>query len=913
MSAETTTERLYDTRRDELQQLEVRFKYSGARELLHELKRRDPTDVRIDQRLARNTYKDEDLVPATRFETALELLRGIGLEDPQRAQRDGVPESSFPETFGLAGAIFKRMWELGGQLEPLERALFFYRKGRLASATPQDGSWCGINEAFVLEVLVARERKSIRRARGESTPKLEQLGLELGALRGQLQSDLEEFLAREGSKPTHWHLCTLAEVEFGLGRYDRVRELLARARWSERRDPNAVELSDWQSQATFKQLVTLGRIRELPLPCADEPNEASWRPWRALAPLLQRSADEVLEDRALLAALGCARGHVGLALSGGGFRASLFHLGVLARLADVDALRSVEALSTVSGGSIVGAHYYLEVRRLLQSRPDVEITREDYVKIVARVQDRFLRGVQRNLRTRVVTNLIELVKMLLPWTRTSRSSRIGDLYERELYSQVGEAPPGHRAPPPDSLRMRELTIEPPPAPGASPQSGFKPKFDNWRRQARVPTLLLNATTLNSGHSWQFTARWMGEPPGLVDAEVGANPRHRRLWYRQAPPLRRWLRKPSRELRDVSLGQAVAASACVPGLFEPLELRGLYPGRIVRLVDGGVYDNQGIRSLINEGSTLILCSDASGQMDEVTNPGNSSLAVPLRSFSILSSRTREAEYTNLRDAVENSALQGACFIHLKKDLDALPLDWSRIPRRWASKPLEHPYSATSYGIDKTVQRQLAAIRTDLDSFGEVEAYALMVSGYRMMEHELKELDRKHKADGSQGTWGEFDVHAPRSTWVFLDQRLEFLMSLPPDASDQRRKDLARQLDAGAALAFKLWKVWPAMAAATKVAGVAALAIGAYWLVENWGGTFEIAAQSFSYGAVTLTLALTLGALVVPIVRWLRPTQAMQAYLLKTVLATFGWVAAWTHLRTTDWMYLRLTRLQRLLDK
>ena len=36
-------------------------------------------------------------------------------------------------------------------------------------------------------------------------------------------------------------------------------------------------------------------------------------------------------------------GKVGLGLSGGGFRASLFHIGVLARLAELDILRHVEA------------------------------------------------------------------------------------------------------------------------------------------------------------------------------------------------------------------------------------------------------------------------------------------------------------------------------------------------------------------------------------------------------------------------------------------------------------------------------------------------------------------------------------------------------------------------------------------
>ena len=49
---------------------------------------------------------------------------------------------------------------------------------------------------------------------------------------------------------------------------------------------------------------------------------------------------------------------VGLALSGGGFRATVFHLGALARLAEEGRLEDVSFLSTVSGGSLcVGLIY----------------------------------------------------------------------------------------------------------------------------------------------------------------------------------------------------------------------------------------------------------------------------------------------------------------------------------------------------------------------------------------------------------------------------------------------------------------------------------------------------------------------------------------------------------------------------
>jgi predicted acylesterase/phospholipase RssA len=50
---------------------------------------------------------------------------------------------------------------------------------------------------------------------------------------------------------------------------------------------------------------------------------------------------------------------LGLALFGGGFRAALFHLGVVRFLRDAGALPDVTDVATVSGGSILAAHLVL--------------------------------------------------------------------------------------------------------------------------------------------------------------------------------------------------------------------------------------------------------------------------------------------------------------------------------------------------------------------------------------------------------------------------------------------------------------------------------------------------------------------------------------------------------------------------
>ena len=54
---------------------------------------------------------------------------------------------------------------------------------------------------------------------------------------------------------------------------------------------------------------------------------------------------------------------IGLALSGGGFRASLYHLGLLRFLRDAGILSQVTHITSVSGGSIMAAHLALNWAR----------------------------------------------------------------------------------------------------------------------------------------------------------------------------------------------------------------------------------------------------------------------------------------------------------------------------------------------------------------------------------------------------------------------------------------------------------------------------------------------------------------------------------------------------------------------
>ncbi len=838
------------------------------------------------QQLALCTYKDEELVPSTRFREALGILGEVS--DRAGGAEDFAERS---ETLSLKGAVYKRMWEYGGLLEDLHRSLAYYCDAWDHAGKPEPGSQeppamprdCGysaVNAAFILDILHFRSKWIVSRG-GEQLEFFRNYEQDARKLREDALTRLNQALALQPDLlGRDWMPQTMAELHFGLRSYDQAGEWLARARKVfESREGKS---SEWEKQTTFKQLVSIARHQGIRVPRPDvEPKD--WEaPWRALS--------RFLGEQETASALSCYRGKVGLALSGGGFRASLFHIGVLARLAEVDVLRSVEVLSTVSGGSIVGAHYYLEVQDMLTRYKDHENDREDYIDIVRRVLSRFLAGVQKNLRMSALSDIRKNIEMIYS-NEYSRSHRLGELYEEAFYSVIGESGEKRASPP----TMPDLLITPA---DEAEGSRFNPRFSNWRRLAKVPVLILNATSLNSGHNWHFTASWMGEPPGRLETEIDINERYRRLWYRQAV---------SEKHQKYPLGYAVAASACVPGLFEPLVLEGLYPGRTVRLVDGGVHDNQGVASLLDEGCTLIFCSDACGQMNDQARPSDSLLGVPLRSNSILMDRVREAVYQDLRSRVDSRALEGLFFIHLKKDLETLPIDWIE-----CDDPTIAPHEASSttvYGVDKDLQRKLAAIRTDLDSFTEVEAYSLMLSGYLMTEHELRELNRRHQeVNGTDTNWGGYDIGASRGDWPFL--QLEDLMRQPPDASDARRADLGKQLKASSSLAFKVFKLDSFLRVSLwSVIGFAIFCV--LWLAAKFWATtlFEI---DISPGVVILTLGMLLVSIVVPLAKWLQPEQAVKGYVNKALVALFGYLAAKVQLTCFDRRFIERGKLKRLLE-
>jgi predicted acylesterase/phospholipase RssA len=702
------------------------------------------------------TYKDPDLPADLRFDRALEILD----------DGEDLATTTDSTTLGLAGAIWKRKWDFEAARGHLTQALEYYERSHAAARPAADlgsvlnAAYAGTNVAFIRDLLRAEQAADGSAQTG--TPKLASDDDISSSTRADVCEMLEPWFGRPDRVPQGdrwWLYLMFAEAAFGLDRYDEAQAALERALEA----PH----DHWQYESSVRQLAAVARLR---LQGAGAADFAASRAGQVLREFLGSYAP---------ALLGTFTGKVGLALSGGGFRASFFHIGVLAKLAELGVLPFVEVLSCVSGGSILGAHYYLELRKLLGAKADGDIAPQDYVDVVWRIHDEFLKGVQRNVRTRVLAEVTTSLKMIaLP--HYTRTQRLGELYEKILYSRVRDGEGGK------ARWLSALYVQP------LGESGFNPKSDNWRRANKVPMLVLNATTLNTGHNWQFTASWMGEPPSSIVAEIDANDRLRRMYYEEAPRPYKYAPS-SKSDRGVRLGHAVAASSCVPGLFEPLSLPRLYPYREVRLVDGGVYDNQGVASLMDQECTVILVSDASGQMGSITRPSGGALDVVMRSNSVLMERVRGSEYTEMVTRLRASFLRGMMFLHLKKDLGTPPVNWigCQEPADVDAVPSGVLAGVTDYGVLADVEKLLASVRTDLDSFTDAEAYSLMLSGYNMTATYFPE---------NLPAFPKPSNPPVRPRWHFLALTNDVADVQPTDLP---QGDLARQLEISARQFFKVW--------------------------------------------------------------------------------------------------------------
>lgn len=237
------------------------------------------------------------------------------------------------------------------------------------------------------------------------------------------------------------------------------------------------------------------------------------------------------------------KGPIGLALSGGGYRAAAFHLGTLDYLEHLGLQKQVNKISTVSGGTFTGVKYTLS-QVSEQSYPEFFY---DYYTLLNKT-DLLQRGLEK-----LATGEIKASS-----GRRNITTAMAQVYAETFLKK------------PD---------------GSDYLLG-----DILNSDINLGDTVFNATEFRHGLAFRFQR---SENPKAI---IGN--------YR--------LRINRQDAEKIRMADIVAASSCFPGGFEPFAFPddfvwpdGTIPGRLSRqfangpvaLMDGGVYDNQGLQSLL----------------------------------------------------------------------------------------------------------------------------------------------------------------------------------------------------------------------------------------------------------------------------------------------------------------------------
>jgi hypothetical protein len=142
-------------------------------------------------------------------------------------------------------------------------------------------------------------------------------------IRSQIIKVFSDAAAEKDFKADHWYYAKLAEAYLGSRDYEHAKEAAQKV--------DRDNLKNWELETMVKQFTYIARIQAQKEGKGDNEVETA-DAWSVVKIFLGGDA---------AAALSFLHGKVGLALSGGGFRASLYHIGVMASLAEQDMLRHV--------------------------------------------------------------------------------------------------------------------------------------------------------------------------------------------------------------------------------------------------------------------------------------------------------------------------------------------------------------------------------------------------------------------------------------------------------------------------------------------------------------------------------------------------------------------------------------------
>jgi len=368
---------------------------------------------------------------------------------------------------------------------------------------------------------------------------------------------------------------------------------------------------------------------------------------------------------------------IGIAFSGGGLRAALFHLGVVRFLSETNLLNKTKRICSVSGGSVLSAHLVLHWEDYLKSNNECNESADPFYSATrplinfasADVRGKILRRFFLYVPGRVLGFFSD--RRAFRWSNTGR---LQGFYDRLLYGN-GE--------------LKDLA-----------GTGVNPR----------PHLYLLSTNLTKLDLCYFDDQ-------IFCPAVFADPRPSDV--------------PAQTTR---IAYAVAASSCFPGFFGPLEVNeDTFRTSLARLgierqqiADGGVFDNLGVRMLRNLNENLEPCD-----LNIISDAGRSHtwepklkfphvFSTPLRASDVLMSRVGQLER---QGAVKMASQDEYQFVTIAPFCGNLAAQYDGSVLDQDSRTVR-----TIVNLHRVCYELLPHLRTDFDRFSQLETVALVQHGY-----------------------------------------------------------------------------------------------------------------------------------------------------------------------------------------
>lgn len=303
-----------------------------------------------------------------------------------------------------------------------------------------------------------------------------------------------------------------------------------------------------------------------------------------------------------------------------------FHLGCLRALDDLGVLSRIKVMSTISGGSVIGAYYAYTPQK---SFAEFEIEIRQLLRV----------GLQNSI----------LLEFLKPWNALrSAANSMASLIEIPLMSAIGRQSSIKQYPTRSDCFERVL------------RRGYFSSLKMKSPRRNSMEVVVGACELRTGTAFRFSSL------------VSGSWRHGEL----ATP-------------DIDLSLAIAASAAFPLLLPAFERRWEFVNRDTRsrahhdvqLTDGGVYDNLGVSVLEPERDErfslhsfptehLIVCSAGHGQASGSRRP-RGLLTRMDQSFGIVHRRVQDAAMAKLHALKAARKIRGFALPYLGQQDDMLP--------------------------------------------------------------------------------------------------------------------------------------------------------------------------------------------------------------------------------------------------